>query len=149
MPSIVDSKPKPPIPNPTIPINSELEKLLPELVSAAQKIYDNWDQDENGLDPELGSGGICDQITQEWAGILSLQGWDSTEGGQEGDDHSFLYIRKSEDSHEAYGIDIPTHIYESGGGYSWKKIPSVIFQPHHINIWPENPKNCFDELHHR
>ena len=123
--------------------NKEIRALLPELCSTAQKIYDDWDQDENGHDQEVGHGGICDLISQGFSEIFAEHGWETNEGGQEGDNHSFLFIRKTPHSSKAFGIDIPPHIYETGGGYSWRKIPHVTFQPQHFTIWTEDPNLCF------
>jgi hypothetical protein len=55
------------------------------------------------------------------------------EGGQEGDDHSWVVAYTKD---EAYGIDIPYSIYEIGGGYSWKKIEGVTFEASDVEIFP-------------
>lgn len=125
----------------------KLLSLLPKLAAAAQGIYDNWDQDENGLDPELGSGGICDRISQALAETLAAHGWETTEGGQDGDDHSFLFTKKSPKSPTAFGVDIPASTYERGAGYSWTKIPRITFTPDHFAIWEEKPNLCFPTTH--
>lgn len=40
-------------------------------------------------------------------------------------------------------IDIPPHLYETGGGYNWKKIPEIIFDEDYIVIYnlSSNPQN--------
>jgi len=53
------------------------------------------------------------------------------EGGQDGDDHSWLIVMNNA---EAYSVDIPPRVYETGGGYSWKKIPDVVFKSDDIVI---------------
>ena len=35
---------------------------------------------------------------------------------------------------EAYEVDISPNVYETGGGYNWKKIPGVVFNQSHIFI---------------
>lgn len=112
-----------------------LKALRPQFALAAQKIYDEWEQDEEGNDEELGSGGICDLISREISGILSENGWETTEGSQDGDDHSFvLTFNPNGKSKKIYTIDIPNQVYERGGGYTWKKIPGVKFNQEHILI---------------
>ena len=100
----------------------ELERLAPVLASAAQRVYDTWEQDEDGMDEDLGGGGICDLVAQEMAAALSSAGIETMEGGHQGDDHAFL-IAYNDD--EAFAVDIPPGVYEVGGGYSWRKRPGV------------------------
>lgn len=125
------------------PFKREIEQLRPQMVEAAQKIYDEWEQDENGEDPELGSGGICDQIADAIVGVLQehLGDIDTFEGGQDGDDHAWVIVQRGS---EAYGVDIPPGVYESGGGYSWKKIDGVVFKPEYIVIFPVDPQENED-----
>ncbi len=103
------------------------------MAQAAQEVYDSWDQDEDGFDPDPGHGGICDEISCALAGVITngVEDIEVHEGSQEGDDHSFLIVMNSE---EAYSVDIPPRVYETGGGYSWKKINDVSFSPEDIVI---------------
>ena len=48
--------------------------LKPLFVQAAQKEYDDWAQDEDGMDEVLGTGGICQDIAEKIASILSQHG---------------------------------------------------------------------------
>lgn len=98
--------------------------LRPKIVEAAQRVYDEWDQDSDGFDPNFGQGGICTDIAQEIGGILSEAGIDVTDGGQEGMDHAWVVAY---DAKSAYDVDIPCHIYEDGSGYTWMKIWGVKF----------------------
>lgn len=120
------------------PLYQQLMSLRPRMAFAAQKVYNNWEQDENGMDFELGGGGICDQVSQAIADVVvsSIRNAETTEGGQPGDDHSWLIVYNQQ---EAYGVDIPCHIYERGGGYSWQKTQGVHFSPDDISIWEEQP----------
>lgn len=110
-----------------------IKKLRPQLAAAAQEIYDAWDQDDEGLDEELGSGGICDRISSAMADVIGrhVDGAYTQEGGQDGDDHSFLVVLTSD---EAVMVDIPHETYEKGRGYSWKKIEGVDFQPDDVYV---------------
>ena len=112
-----------------------LLKLRPLMVQEAQKIYDDWEQDEEGMDDAIGSGGICDQIAEAIMGIISMNisGVEVTLGGQDGDEHAWSIAYNHHK--EMYGIDIPHQKYETGGGMSWKKIPGVKFELEDIEIW--------------
>lgn len=116
------------------PLYQQLMALRPRMAFAAQKVYNSWEQNEEGIDEELGGGGICDQVSQAIADVIvsSIRNADTAEGGQEGDDHSWLVVYNQQ---EAYGVDIPCHIYERGGGYSWQKLQGVHFSPNDISIW--------------
>lgn len=110
-----------------------LMALRPQMAQKAQAIYDAWEQNEEGLDEELGGGGICDQIAQELADvIISNTSFDIRDGGAEGDDHAWLIVRTPEG---LYSIDIHPSVYETGSGYSWKKIPDVQFSPEDVEIF--------------
>jgi hypothetical protein len=103
-------------------LRKRLVVLRPSMVSAAQLIYDEWDEEE---------GGICDMISSAFADIMSQNGIESTEGGHEGDDHSYMIAY---DDDESYAVDIDHTMYEIGGGYSWTKIPNVVFDVDDIII---------------
>lgn len=113
----------------------ELRQLGPEMAEAAQKVYDGWEQDESGVCEELGTGGICDQVADALAGVASssLKDVEIFDGGQEGDDHAWTIVQRGG---EAYGVDIPPAVYESGGGYNWKKREGVVFDPSHVVVFP-------------
>lgn len=101
-----------------IPKLSDLIKLKPEIVKSAQSVYDDWEQDDDN------EGGICDQIADVMAGVLSDQGYETDEGGHDGDDHAYVVIRTS-DTH-GFVIDIPWQLYEKKRGmYNYRKIPNV------------------------
>ena len=112
---------------------NKLRSIRTEMAHAAQEVYDSWDQDEDGDDPELGSGGICDRISDALASVVvnAIEDVEVHEGGQDGDDHSWLIVMNNA---EAYSVDIPPRVYETGGGYSWKKIPDVVFKSDDIVI---------------
>lgn len=121
-----------------------LMALREAMASAAQQEYDGWNQDDEGIDEELGGGGICDRISESMANVIdgSIEGAEFRDGGQEGDDHAYNYVRIGD---EAFGVDIPPHVYETGGGYNWSKIPGVKFKPDDVDIWPVPLRNVFPE----
>lgn len=108
-----------------------LDELRPELCAAAQGVYDDWQQDQDGMDEEYGTGGICDRISEAMSDVLVGAGFDVDEGGQQGDDHAYLIA-------SACGfdfiVDIPPRVYERGGGYVWTKRPGVVFAPNDVFI---------------
>ena len=97
-----------------------LYSLRPQIILAAQCIYDEWDQsgDDSG-------GGICDEIASAIGDILAQFDINHTYGGHEGDDHAYIIAYND---YESYVVDITPETYEHGGGYSWTKIPDVQFE---------------------
>lgn len=112
--------------------DSQIKDLRPELASAAQKVYDEWDQNEEGFCDWLGYGGICQDIADAMAEVLGKHGIDCTTFSQEvGEQHVFV-IAKTDDG--VFSVDIPPYLYETGGGYCWKKIPDVKFDSRYVVI---------------
>jgi len=99
----------------------KLNSLKPQMATAAQSVIDDWQQNEDGFDEELGSGGVCDKISEAIAAVISenTSEVEFADGGHEGDDHAYLIVFNNT---EAYAIDVPPDIYETGGGYNWKKL---------------------------
>lgn len=110
-----------------------LQALRPELARVAQAELDAWQPDQDGIDEVFGGGGACEAIAQAMSSVLGRQidGIEIVDGGHEGDDHAYLIVY---DDREAYEIDIPPSVYETGGGYSWTKIAGVQIQPGDIVI---------------
>jgi GNAT superfamily N-acetyltransferase len=111
-----------------------IDSMTPEMKAAAQKIYDEWDSDDE--DNEYGGGGICDAISQAMSGALAGNAsvdFEIADGGQPGDDHAWFIVYNDT---EAWGVDLPHSLYERGGGYSWKKVPGVEFSASDIEIFP-------------
>jgi hypothetical protein len=105
--------------------------LLSKIVAVAQAEYDNWNQNEEGYDEELGAGGICHLIAEEIAGVLSEQGINCSTVCSSYEQHVYLVAQFREG---VYMIDIPYHVYESGGGYTWKKKKDVKFDASHVVV---------------
>jgi hypothetical protein len=128
------------------PLYQALMNLRPQLAQAAQKVYDDWYQDETGHDEMYGMGGIChdiadaivDVIYQNIPGVLA-----GTTNPSCGENHVWTMVCWEEEeldedgesaNNEGYVVDVPYHVYETGGGYNWKKIPDVEFSPDDITI---------------
>lgn len=128
----------------------KLQNLIPEFVQASQAEYDSWGQDasEHG-DLELGMGGICQEIAYAISGVCSEHGIDCiTVSAEIGDQHVWAIAYDDDEVNEAFEIDIPPYTYETGGGYTWKKIPDVKFEPNDIKInyihWDDFRQNLDD-----
>lgn len=115
-----------------VDLKNRIEALRPELAAAAQKVLDEWVQDEDGWDEDLGAGGACDEVSRAMHGVLSsLEGVEIEEGGQDGDDHSFLVAY---DDDEAWAVDVPPGVYETGSGYAWRKIEGALVRAEDVSI---------------
>jgi len=109
-----------------------LMTLVPRFAAAAQKVYDEWDQDEEGMDEVLGTGGICQDIAAAICDVMNDHGIDcSTVSQAVGEQHVYCICKLQEG---VYEVDIPPYSYESGGGYTWKKLPNIKFDDSYITI---------------
>lgn len=115
--------------------------LMPEFIQAAQKEYDQWEQDEEGFCEELGMGGICQDIAEAICRVLSTHGFDCSSVSQQVGEQHVYAVAKAEDG--VYEVDIPPYVYETGGGYCWKKIPGVRFDDSCIvvNLLSSDPED--------
>ena len=105
--------------------------LKGELAQAAQKVYDAWEQDEEGYCDSYGNGGICHDIADAMCNILSNHDVECTTVSSDHEVHVYV-VAKLEDG--IYYVDLPYRYYENGGGYCWKKIPDVEFDERYIVI---------------
>lgn len=112
---------------------ADILALRCRLVVAAQEVLDDWQQDENGLDPDLGTGGPCDRVANAIADVISetLPDVRIQDGGQDGDDHAYTVVSRGT---EEVLVDIPAHVYETGSGYCWRKRPGVRIQEADIYV---------------
>lgn len=110
---------------------SALLALRPQMAAAAQKVYDSWDQSDEFDDH--GGGGICDSVAQDIGMVImnAIPGVETDDYGWEGDDHAAIVARLGQ---ESFYVDIPAGVYETGGGYSWKKIPGVVIGPEDVVV---------------
>jgi len=133
----------------TSKIPVKIAEALPQLTKLAQKVYNEWDQNEEGVDEELGCGGICHLIAEEMAAELETQGVDATTvNAQVGENHIWVVARITHGKDAGvWSIDIPPGVYERGSGYVWKKRPNIVFNPENIEVdrLSKNPDD-FDEI---
>jgi hypothetical protein len=112
--------------------SQDIKSLLPEIVAAVQAVYTAWEQDEEGMDEELGAGGVCQDIAEAICSVLAEKGIEcSTVSAQVGEQHVYTIAQLSDG---VFAIDIPPSVYESGGGYTWKKLKDVVFKPSDIYL---------------
>lgn len=110
-------------------INNTIKK---ELADVAQKVYDDWIQDEHGMNDEFGTGGICHLIADDLIDVLNKHNiWDCQTVCSTHEQHVYIVGRFREG---IFMIDIPYSYYETGGGFTWKKRPNVIFDGSYIVI---------------
>jgi GNAT superfamily N-acetyltransferase len=133
---------------------SKLKALRPQLAAAAQKEYDEWDaSDEEYGDGEVGFGGICHLIADAMADVITQHIPEA--GVQSFSHHDEVHVSLSvwdetqEESErvELFDVDIPPRIYETGGGYTWKKIPDVIFEADDVTIYRQTVSKEDLEFH--
>jgi hypothetical protein len=115
--------------NETAKLNSIKEvndQVLDQMVGVAQKEYDDWVQDEEGHNEELGRGGICHLIADELITVLYNNNIENCQTVCSTFEQHVYVVGKFAEG--VYQIDIPYSIYETGGGYNWKKLPNVVFE---------------------
>lgn len=134
------------IPIPAQSLNA-LAAIFPELTSAVQGVYDQWEQID-GFDVELGTGGICQDIASAMAGRMGDAGFEDVlvVSATVGENHVFV-IALLDDG--VYQIDIAPYHYETGAGYRWKKKPSVKFVPEMISFFKVDERMPSDEFFER
>lgn len=125
-----------------------IKQLKPTIAQAAQKLYDTWDQDEDGVcSVRDHAGGICHEIADEVVDILNDAGFEhvTTMSYSVGENHVSAVVATSDG---VYEVDIPPYTYETGGGYNWKKKPDVTFTPNDVVIdrLSRNPKDIENYL---
>ena len=106
-----------------------LNNLKPKMAKAAQEVYDDWDESDVTT---YANGGICHLIADAIVDVLYSHNIDAVSFScSVGENHVMVACQ-----HDGmtYIIDIPPYVYETGGGYSWKKIEDVEFGPEDIDI---------------
>ena|ERR1700753_1147649 len=123
-----------------LPSVAIVKSLMPQILKAAQFVYDSWEQDEEGYDEELGSGGICQDIAEAIGSVISSSGIEikTLDNNGMGDQHVWIAARFKEGIYE---IDIPPGVYETGAGYSWKKNKDVKFKTTDVEIYRSHLSN--------
>lgn len=110
-------------------------------VERVQAIYDAWTQDEDGMDDEYGGGGICDDVADAIATAMQEEGIEAGPFHHEQDNHTVVIAKLEGQTVE---VNIPLHLYEKGGWYSYTKIEGVTFTPEFITIIPLGDEAMFD-----
>lgn len=115
-------------------LKRKLLALRPQMASAAQAVLDDWTQDEDGYDEELGGGGACDRVSDAMRDVVAEAHpeLEFQEGGQDGDDHAFFIAY---DTDEAFAVDVHPSVYETGGGYSWRKVDGAEVGAGDVAVW--------------
>lgn len=116
-------------------LRKALESLRPRLAEAAQAVIDAWEQDAEGWDEEYGEGGPCDDVASALSEAVynAIPGVEVVDGGHDGDDHAYIIVY---DESDAFAVDVPPHVYESGGGYSWQKLEGASVTADDVIIEP-------------
>lgn len=108
--------------------------LAPGFAAAAQRIYDDWDQDADGMDAELGTGGICDLIADAIVAHVheSLEG-DIRAASKPLNDEQHVNVSIAVQE-GVFEIDIPHRLYEYGSMFTWTKRPDVRFSSEDVTF---------------
>jgi hypothetical protein len=124
---------------------TKLQALTSEFVEAAQRIYDDWDEN-----PDVyAGGGICHLIADAFVEIIYKHYPNYTASTFTRDDiqhvETIVYNMDSDSLYdedlddetdiETVMIDLSPYIYEQGGGFSWTKIPEVEFDNTDITFY--------------
>lgn len=121
---------------------SQIIAIKPQLAAAAQQVYSEWEQDEEGFDEMLGTGGICQDIAEAMVDVIYQNIPDAevriVDNNGVGEQHVWLvaYRNYGNDQFEGCSVDIHPSVYETGGGYSWRKIPDVVFDVNDVSVLP-------------
>ena len=100
---------------------STVKALAPKLAKLTQTVYDAWDEDDKDT---YAGGGICHLIAEKIVDFLSDKRIECSTVSSSHEQHVYV-VAKLRDG--CYSIDVPHHIYELGGGFSWTKVPGVKF----------------------
>lgn len=93
----------------------------PQMATAAKAQYDAWD--ESDVDTFAG-GGICHLIADALVSVLQANGVECCSVPSEHEQHVFVVCQLVEG---VFLLDLPYAYYERGAGYTWYKLPDVIF----------------------
>ena len=122
-------------------LENKVKSILPKLTKKAQEEYDRWD--EENID-EYAGGGICHILADEFVDVLSQNNIDSSSLSHPFKQHVYIVVFDT-DNKIAITVDLPEYVYETGGGFSWKKIEDVEIEPSDFIIEEINWDDLFDE----
>jgi len=112
-----------------LPTLAMLKQLRPEMVQVAQHAYDAWDEEERDT---YAGGGICHIIADAILDVLYQHNITATTQSSSHEQHVYVVAQVEEG---VYMVDIHHSIYERGGGFSWTKVPDVVFEPDDITFY--------------
>jgi hypothetical protein len=121
---------------------ADLRALTAQLASAAQGIYDSWDQDGDGVDEEYGEGGICDDVADAMIGVIihAIPDANCQTHYDDSVGHTSVMVARPDPDDDTTGqgatVDISPYVYETGAFYHWKKKPNVTISPQMVAIYP-------------
>lgn len=118
-----------------LPPSRIVRQLAPRLAASAQAVYDRWDQSDPDLD-DLNGGGICHLIAEKMAEILGEADVPVSTVSSNHEQHVYC-IGQFQDG--VYEIDIHHSVYETGGGFTWTKLPEVTFDPSDVTLYRLSP----------
>lgn len=104
---------------------------------AAQKVYNDWDQDETGYCDAYAYGGICHDIAGAICDVLYENDLPCTTFSFSIGEVHVAAVTATNDG--VFFVDIHPSWYETGGGYCWRKIPGVIFTPDMVSLERVSP----------
>ena len=120
-----------------------IEALKPEIAKIGQKEYDEWAAAESREDfaDVYAGGGICHFIADEVAEFIdkAIPGVEALAVSSDFEQHVYVVVRSSdsvpeyneddesedESSFDMVVVDIHWSVYETGGGFTWKRIPDI------------------------
>jgi len=122
-------------------LKQKIKSILPKLTKKAQEEYDRWD--EENID-EYAGGGICHILADEFVDIFNQNNIDASSLSHPFKQHVYVVVFDTENK-KAITVDLPEYVYETGGGFSWKKVEDVEIEPSDFIIEEVNWGDLFDE----
>ena len=113
----------------SLPSVQQGEQLRPLLIKAAQQVYDDWDEEDRDT---YAGGGICHLIADVFSNILWDHKINSSTVSSSHEQHVYVVAQFREG---VYSIDLHYSYYETGGGFTWQKIPNVVLDPGDIHFY--------------
>lgn len=110
---------------------SILRAAATKIALAAQAVYEDWEQDEEGMSDEYGAGGICDTIAERIVMALDAADIEAMTVHDDSANHTYA-MAKFPDG--IYAVDIPCRVYETGTFYRYKKRPDVSIEAEDV-VW--------------
>lgn len=108
------------------PSVAQAKNLMPQILQAAQRDYDNWYESQTDT---YAGGGICHIIAESICDVLSDAGINCVTVSCSHEQHVYVAAQFDEG---VYTIDIPYYVYEEGGGFSWRKLPDIKFDANDV-----------------